>query len=90
MANPFLVLGGIAVGIITATFGVLSVPGWVESAQDAAAVNDLSNLRAAQAKHAAETGSYASDLAPFTAAGVVAERSVATWTVVLGRARDRL
>lgn len=28
MANPFLVLGGIAVGIITATFGILQVPGW--------------------------------------------------------------
>jgi len=64
MANPFLVLGGIAVGVITATFGVLQVPGWVASAQDAAAINDLANIRAAQAIHAAETGTYASELTP--------------------------
>jgi len=49
MANPFLVLGGIAVGIITATVGVLTVPGWVADAQDAAAMNDLGNIRAAMA-----------------------------------------
>ncbi len=30
------------------------------------------------------------DADPFTAAGVVAERTVVTWSVVLGRARDRL
>lgn len=49
MANPFLVLGGIAVGIVVATFGVLQVPGWVRSAQDAAALNDLAQASIAQA-----------------------------------------
>lgn len=49
MANPFLVLGGIAVGVVVATFGVLQVPGWVTSAQDAAATDDLANIRTAQA-----------------------------------------
>jgi len=52
MANPFLVLGGIAVGIITATVGVLTVPGWVADAQDAAAYSDLRNIRSAMANAA--------------------------------------
>lgn len=43
MANPFLVLGGIAVGIVVASMGVLQVPGWVKSAQDASAINDLAS-----------------------------------------------
>jgi len=63
MANPFLVLGGIAVGVITATFGILQVPGWVASAQDAAAFNDLANIRSAQAVSAADTGKYQTTLA---------------------------
>lgn len=62
MANPFLVLGGIAVGLVTATFGVLQVPGWVASAQDAAAINDLSNLNQAQAVHLASGGTFAAEI----------------------------
>lgn len=62
MANPFLVLGGIAVGIITAAFGILQVPGWVAQAQDASAINDLSMISAAQAASASLTGEYAADL----------------------------
>lgn len=57
MANPFLVLGGIAVGIVTAAFGILQVPGWIGAAQDAAAQNDLANAAAAQAAHVSERGS---------------------------------
>jgi len=56
MANPFLVLGGIAVGVITATFGVLQVPGWVASAQEAAALNDISHVRLAE--EAAGSGGF--------------------------------
>jgi len=56
------VLGGIAVGIITAAFGVLAVPGWVESAQDASTMNDLANVRIAQAATVSDTGKYASSL----------------------------
>ena len=56
MANPFLVLGGIAVGIITATFGVLAVPGWVASAQDASAKNDISQISIGQAASLSTTG----------------------------------
>lgn len=62
MANPFLVLGGIAVGIVVASFGVLQVPGWVASAQDAAAVNDLSNLNQAQAVYQATGGTFAAEI----------------------------
>ena len=62
MANPFLVLGGIAVGIVTAAFGVLQVPGWVASAQDASAINDLSIIRDAQAAEASSDGKYAPTL----------------------------
>ncbi|MCG2807671.1 MAG: DUF285 domain-containing protein [Coriobacteriia bacterium] len=61
MANPFLVLGGIAVGIISAGFGILQVPGWIASAQNAAAVNDLSGIRAAEAAAVSVTGAYAGD-----------------------------
>lgn len=58
MANPFLVLGGIAVGVVTATFGILQVPGWVASAQDASAINDLSNIVNAQAIHQSSAGMF--------------------------------
>src|SRR5690606_11148725 len=59
MANPFLVIGGIAVGVATAAFGILSVPGWISAAQDAAAINDMSNIRIAQAKLLSQNGEYA-------------------------------
>lgn len=49
MANPYLVIGGIAVGIATAGFGILQVPGWVNAAQDAAAVNDLAQASIVEA-----------------------------------------
>jgi hypothetical protein len=49
MANPFLVLGGIAVGIVTAGFGILQVPGWIASAQDASAKNDIAQVSIGQA-----------------------------------------
>lgn len=66
MANPFLALGAIAVGIVAATFGVLQVPGWVTSAQDASAVNDLAQIRGAQAAAVSATGSFAANLADFS------------------------
>ncbi|SDH56094.1 hypothetical protein [Microbacterium sp. 77mftsu3.1] len=59
MANPFLVLGGIAVGIITAAFGVLAVPGWVAAAQDASATNDLASIAIAQSATSSKLGTYA-------------------------------
>ena len=58
MANPFLVLGGVAVGVVTAAFGILQVPGWVASAQDAAAVNDLSSAAITEAALANTTGEF--------------------------------
>lgn len=48
MANPFLVLGGVAVGVITAGIGVLQVPGWIDSANDSAVRNDLSQVALSQ------------------------------------------
>ena len=44
MANPFLVLGGVAVGVVTAGIGVMQVPGWIDSANDSAVRNDLSQV----------------------------------------------
>ena len=61
MANPFLVLGGIAVGLVVATFGVMQVPGWIASAQDAAAQSDLSHVQSAQAAAASSDGDYIDD-----------------------------
>jgi len=52
VANPFLVLGGVAASIIAVTVGVLTVPGWVADAQDAAAYSDLRNIRSAMANAA--------------------------------------
>lgn len=82
VANPFLVLGGIAVGLVVATFGVLQVPGWVASAQDAAAINDLSNLNQAQAIHMNTSGMFSADVTTLSggaeAAGFGLEAPVAT------------
>ena len=83
MANPFLVLGGIAVGIVTATFGILQVPGWVESAQDAAATNDLAGIQAVQAASASQTGAYIDDLAATDHLGLSIDRSSGVKLVAL-------
>lgn len=49
MANPFLVLGGIAVAVIVSAVGIVNVPGWVDAAHDAAAIHDLSAVTDVQA-----------------------------------------
>lgn len=56
MANPFLVLGGIAVGVVTAAFGILQVPGWVSSAQDASAKNDIAQVSILQSASLSQEG----------------------------------
>lgn len=48
MANPFLVLGGVAVGVVTAGIGIMQVPGWIDSANDSAARSDLSQIAIGQ------------------------------------------
>ncbi len=58
VANPFLILGGIAVGVVTAAIGVLAVPGWVGAAQDSAAISDLSQVAAVQEAALTTRGSY--------------------------------
>jgi len=63
LANPFLVLGGIAVGVITAAFGLMQVPGWIAGAQNAAAANDLAAIRTAQAASMNLNGTYFDDIA---------------------------
>ncbi|SDH46997.1 hypothetical protein [Microbacterium sp. 77mftsu3.1] len=88
MANPFMVLGGIAVGIITATFGVLAVPGWVASAQDASTLNDLSSIRAAQSASVSQSGSYFTDLTALTAGTNGVKGQLATSTDILGITAD--
>jgi len=67
MANPFLVLGGIAVSIITATFGILQVPGWVNSAKDASVYNDIDQVTIGEAA-ALSTGGKALEFADLTGA----------------------
>lgn len=62
MANPFLVLGGIAVGIITAGFGILQVPGWVASAQDASAQNDIAQVSILQSASLSKLGVVQADI----------------------------
>lgn len=60
MANPFLVLAGVAVGVITAGVGILSVPGWIDSANNSAVQSDLAQVALAQEAAATLTGSYVS------------------------------
>jgi len=67
MANPFLVLGGIAVGVITAAFGILQVPGWVNSAKDASVYNDIDQVTIGEAA-ALSTGGKALGFADLTGA----------------------
>lgn len=66
MANPFLTLGGLAVGVIAAGFGMLQVPGWVASAQDASAKNDISQVSILQAASLSQEGVAQGDLANLT------------------------
>ncbi|MBN9214839.1 MAG: hypothetical protein J0J04_08615 [Microbacterium sp.] len=61
MANPFLVLGGVAVGVITAGIGVLQVPGWIDSANDSAVTNDLSQVALSEEAAVTVVGSYVSE-----------------------------
>ncbi|MAL05483.1 MAG: hypothetical protein CMH36_01405 [Microbacterium sp.] len=56
MANPFLVLGGVVLGIVTAGFGIAQVPGWIGAAQDGAAQNDIDQVKMAQASSITQTG----------------------------------
>ncbi|EPD84223.1 MULTISPECIES: hypothetical protein [Microbacterium] len=58
MANPFLVLGGVAVGVVTAGIGVLQVPGWIDSANDSAARNDLAQVALAEEAANTQVGRY--------------------------------
>jgi acid stress-induced BolA-like protein IbaG/YrbA len=67
MANPFLVLGGIAVGIVTAGFGILQVPGWIGSAQDASAQNDLAQVSIGQAAALSVNGAAKTSVAGLNA-----------------------
>jgi len=69
MANPFLVLGGVAVGVITAGVGVLQVPGWIASAQDASAKNDIEQVTIAEAAAMTVNGEYEASIADLNAAG---------------------
>ncbi len=62
MANPFMVMAGVIAGVAFAGFGVLSVPGWVASAKDAAVIDELANIREAQAVYFDVHGSYAENL----------------------------
>ncbi|AUG29573.1 hypothetical protein HMPREF1529_02346 [Microbacterium sp. oral taxon 186 str. F0373] len=91
MANPFLVLGGIAVGIVTAGIGVLAVPGWIGAAQDSAAVNDLSVIRAAESAAVLHLGEYTDDdhLLASGELGVKVQASAGTDLVGLSADADR-
>jgi hypothetical protein len=59
MANPFLVLGGVVLGVVTAGIGVLQVPGWIDSANDSAVIGDLGQIAIAQEAALTMTGDYA-------------------------------
>lgn len=67
MANPFLVLGGIAMSVIVAGVGAVTAPQWVNSAADGAVKTDLSNIRTVQSAFLDRTGWFATDRAELEA-----------------------
>ena len=62
MSNPFLALGGIAVGVLTVTLGAATLPGWAATAQHTAAIHDLDALAEAQSVAISLTGSAATSI----------------------------
>jgi hypothetical protein len=58
-------LGGVITSAVTAAAGVVAVPGWVDAAYDAAAVNDLASVASAQGVSMSEGAGFLS-LAPFS------------------------
>jgi hypothetical protein len=58
MAHPFLVLGAVVTSVVTAAVGVLTVPGWIASALDAAAISDLEQVASVQAASMSDSGFY--------------------------------
>ena len=62
MSNPFLTLGGIAVGVLTVTLGAATLPGWAATAQHTAAIHDLDALAEAQSVAISLTGSAATSI----------------------------
>lgn len=82
MANPFLVLGGIAVGIVTAAFGILQAPGWVTSAQDATAMNDVALVSDAEAAALSAQGRAYDSVAALNASGSGVDIAVSTGTCI--------
>ena len=59
MANPFLVIGGVVVSIATAAIGVMQVPGWIDSANDSAVHEDLSQVAISQEAAYTAASTYA-------------------------------
>lgn len=58
MANPWLVIGGVVLGVVTAGFGVAQIPGWVESGQDGGARNDLAQISIGEEAALTISGGY--------------------------------
>lgn len=58
MSNPFLVLGAVAVSVVTAGIAALSVPGWVDAAHDSAAISDLSQVSIVQNASSSTVGEF--------------------------------
>jgi len=80
MANPFLVMGGVAVGVITATVGVLQVPGWIARGHDASAMNDIEQVTIVQAAARTTSGQYETSVTALNNAetGTIIRRSNGT------------
>lgn len=100
MAHPFIVIGSVAVTVVTAGIGLVTVPGWVESAQDEAARGDLAQIAAVQTASLAEHGRIVTDLddsedvefqqsSSTQLVGMTADGEAGTWCAVVGSASGR-
>lgn len=58
MTHPFVALGAISVTVITATFGILQVPGWVERAENDTASSVLAHVQAYENAAVTKTRAY--------------------------------
>lgn len=66
MANPHLIIAGLALTVASAAIGIFAVPGWIDAAHDAAAVRDITSITQAQIVSNDVHGRYFGDLSEST------------------------
>ncbi|HWL78030.1 hypothetical protein [Microbacterium sp.] len=58
MSHPFVALGAITITAMTAAFGIIQVPGWIDEAHDSAVSADLAFVQTLEERALLKTRSY--------------------------------